>query len=42
MLSKLIIQNFAIIDQLEITFHEDLSIITGETGAGKSDRKSVV
>ena len=36
MLSKLIIQNFAIIDQLEITFHEDLSIITGETGAGKS------
>lgn len=36
MLSKLIIQNFAIIDQLEIEFHQDLSIITGETGAGKS------
>ncbi len=36
MLNKLIIQNFAIIDQLEIDFHSDLNIITGETGAGKS------
>ena len=36
MISKLFIQNYAIIDQLEIHFEQGLNIITGETGAGKS------
>ena len=36
MLQKLDIHNYAIIDSLEINFSDHLSIITGETGAGKS------
>ncbi len=36
MLSKLSIQNYAIIDDLTIDFSGNLNIITGETGAGKS------
>ena len=36
MLSKLHIQNYAIIDDLTIDFSDNLNIITGETGAGKS------
>ena len=36
MLQKLSIQNYAIIDELEIDFSTKLNIITGETGAGKS------
>lgn len=36
MLQKLHIQNYAIIDKISISFPEHLSIITGETGAGKS------
>ncbi len=36
MLRKLEIQNYAIIDKLEIDFPTSLTIITGETGAGKS------
>ncbi len=36
MLQRLSIQNYAIIDQLEIDFSGQLNIITGETGAGKS------
>ena len=36
MLSRLSIQNYAIIDRLEIDFSSQLNIITGETGAGKS------
>lgn len=36
MLQKLHIQNYAIINELEIEFSEKLNIITGETGAGKS------
>jgi DNA repair protein RecN (Recombination protein N) len=36
MLSRLSIQNYAIIDELEIDFSGKLNIITGETGAGKS------
>jgi DNA repair protein RecN (Recombination protein N) len=36
MLSKLHIQNYAIIDDLMIDFSDSLNIITGETGAGKS------
>ena len=35
-LSRLLIQNYAIIDQLEIDFPNGFSAITGETGAGKS------
>jgi len=36
MLNNLNIQNYALIDELEISFPANLSIITGETGAGKS------
>lgn len=36
MLKKLFIQNYAIIDEIEINFSSKLNIITGETGAGKS------
>jgi len=36
MLSSIYIKNFAIIDKLEIDFHENMSVLTGETGAGKS------
>ena len=36
MLQKLQIQNYAIINELEINFSAGLNIITGETGAGKS------
>ena len=36
MLQKLTIQNYAIIDELEIDFSGKLNILTGETGAGKS------
>lgn len=36
MLTHLSISNYALIDSLEIDFRHGLSIITGETGAGKS------
>lgn len=36
MLSRLSIQNYAIIDHLEVDFSSQLNVITGETGAGKS------
>ncbi len=36
MLRKLLIQNYAIIDEIEINFSDQLNVITGETGAGKS------
>src|SRR5205809_363618 len=36
MLQKLYIQNYAIIDEININFSENLNVITGETGAGKS------
>src|ERR1700712_3912813 len=36
MLQKLIINNYALIDTLEISFGSGLNILTGETGAGKS------
>lgn len=36
MLSSLKIKNFALIKDLEINFDQGLSVITGETGAGKS------
>ncbi|MDR6942895.1 DNA repair protein RecN [Mucilaginibacter pocheonensis] len=36
MLQKLTINNYALIDNLEISFGKGLNILTGETGAGKS------
>ena len=36
MLTSLSIQNYALIDNLQVNFNTGLSIITGETGAGKS------
>ena len=36
MLKKLTVQNYALIDQLQLEFGEGMNIITGETGAGKS------
>jgi DNA repair protein RecN (Recombination protein N) len=36
MLQSIYIQNYALINELEIDFNKGLNIITGETGAGKS------
>lgn len=36
MLTSLYIKNYALIDELNVSFNNGLSIITGETGAGKS------
>lgn len=36
MLTSLSIKNYALIEELSVNFMDDLSIITGETGAGKS------
>lgn len=36
MLQKLSIRNYALIDRLDLEFDDGLTIITGETGAGKS------
>ena len=36
MITNLKIQNYALIDNLDITFEKGFSVITGETGAGKS------
>ncbi len=36
MLLSLRIENFALIDRLELEFHSGLHVLTGETGAGKS------
>lgn len=36
MLKKLYISNFALIEEMEVTFPGKLTVITGETGAGKS------
>jgi DNA repair protein RecN (Recombination protein N) len=36
MLQRLLIQNYAIIGEIQINFSPSLNIITGETGAGKS------
>ena len=36
MLKQLSIQNYAIIDAIEIRFPEGMNVVTGETGAGKS------
>ena len=36
MLTELSIRDFAIIDEISIGFNEGLTVLTGETGAGKS------
>ena len=36
MLVKLFVQNYALIKELDLELEEGLTIITGETGAGKS------
>lgn len=36
MLESIYIENFAIIDRLEVSFHDQMTVLTGETGAGKS------
>ena len=36
MLKHLYIKNFTLIDKLDIDFHRGFSVVTGETGAGKS------
>ena len=36
MIQRIIIRNFAIIEDIEVQFHDGLDIVTGETGAGKS------
>lgn len=36
MLAEIYVENFALIEKLQIEFHSGLNILTGETGAGKS------
>ena len=36
MLTHLTISNFALVQRLDLTFHQGMSVVTGETGAGKS------
>ena len=36
MLTHLTVQNFVLIDKLDLSFDGGLSVFTGETGAGKS------
>lgn len=36
MLESIYIENFAIIDRLEVDLHNHMTVLTGETGAGKS------
>ena len=36
MLSLITVRNYAVIDEVEVQFNSDLSVLTGETGAGKS------
>ena len=36
MLTRLVVNNYAIIEEVDINFSEKLNVITGETGAGKS------
>ncbi|NIT57925.1 MAG: AAA family ATPase, partial [Aliifodinibius sp.] len=36
MIQSLYIKDFALIDELEVSFQEGLNILTGQTGAGKS------
>ena len=36
MLNRLLIKNFAIIEDIECNFYEGMNVLVGETGAGKS------
>ncbi len=36
MLSQLYIENVAVIEKVSVDFHSGFSVLTGETGAGKS------
>ena len=36
MLVNLNVKNFAIIDNINVTFKDGMTVLTGETGAGKS------
>ena len=36
MLTELRISNFGVIEQLAIEFHQGFTVLTGQTGAGKS------
>jgi DNA repair protein RecN (Recombination protein N) len=36
MLTELVIRNFAIIEELRVSFAGGLNVLTGQTGAGKS------
>ncbi len=36
MLKHLLVENFAIIDRIELDFYSGMTVLTGETGAGKS------
>ncbi len=36
MLKSLYIKNYAIIEELELSFSDGFTVFTGETGAGKS------
>ena len=36
MLASIQVRNFAIIDEVEIEFDDGMTVLTGETGAGKS------
>ena len=36
MLTHLAVENFALVDQLELEFKPGMTVVTGETGAGKS------
>ena len=42
MLKSLFIQNYALIDTLDISFEPGFTVITGETGAGNNHRDRLV